>query len=78
MEYAGTGEAVIMLHGIGGNRTNWWDQIRFLGDRYLAIAWDARGYGDSDDYPGPLRFEDFVDDLCSVLSTFNLPNQIFL
>ena len=72
VEYAGTGEAVIMLHGIGGNRTNWWDQIRFLGDRYLAIAWDARGYGDSDDYPGPLRFEDFVDDLCSVLSTFNL------
>ena len=30
LEYAGAGEAVIMLHGIGGNRTNWWSQIEFL------------------------------------------------
>ena len=72
LEHAGTGDAVIMLHGIGGNRTNWWDQIKFLNDRYLAVAWDARGYGDSDDYTGPLVFEDFLNDLTAVLSTFKV------
>jgi 3-oxoadipate enol-lactonase len=61
-----------MLHGIGGNRTNWWDQIEFLKKQFLAIAWDARGYGDSDDYNGNLIFEDFSEDLASVLSQFGL------
>ena len=72
LEYAGSGEAVIMLHGIGGNRTNWWNQIDFLKHQYLAIAWDARGYGDSDDYNGNLIFEDFSEDLASILSNFEL------
>ena len=72
LEYCGSGEAVIMLHGIGGNRTNWWDQIEFLNKQFLAIAWDARGYGDSDDYNGNLIFEDFSEDLVSVLSNFEL------
>ena len=72
LEYAGSGEAVIMLHGIGGNRTNWWDQIDFLKHQYLAIAWDARGYGDSDDYKGGLIFADFSEDLALVLSRFEL------
>ena len=72
LEYAGSGEAVIMLHGIGGNRTNWWNQIDFLQHQYLAIAWDARGYGDSDDYNGDLIFKDFSEDLTIVLSQFGL------
>jgi 3-oxoadipate enol-lactonase len=27
------------------------------------VAWDARGYGDSDDYPEALKFTDFAADL---------------
>ena len=27
------------------------------------MAWDVRGYGNSDDYDGPLDFEDFSHDL---------------
>ena len=30
------------------------------------VAWDARGYGASDDYEGPLAFDDFVADLLRV------------
>ena len=33
-------------------------------------AWDARGYGASDDYDGPLAFDDFVADLLRVLDHF--------
>lgn len=32
------------------------------------MAWDARGYGDSDDYDGPCRFEDFSADLLRLLN----------
>jgi len=38
--------------------------------RYRFAAWDARGYGDSDDYPGALDFVDFGRDLERVLDHF--------
>jgi 3-oxoadipate enol-lactonase len=64
---------VVFLHGIGGNRTNWHRQLRALGSHATAIAYDARGYGDSDDYPGALRMDDFRDDLDRVLDAFDAP-----
>jgi 3-oxoadipate enol-lactonase len=64
----GAGPLVVFLHGIGGNRTNWHDQLpAFATAGYRAISWDARGYGLSDDYDGPLSFEDFSHDLARVL-----------
>ena len=35
------------------------------------MAWDARGYGDSEDYEGPLNFEDFSHDLLRVIDHFD-------
>ena len=72
LEYSGTGQPIIMLHGIGGNRTNWWDQIQYFQNDHLAIAWDARGYGDSDDFEGSLIFEDFSEDLITVFDHFRI------
>jgi 3-oxoadipate enol-lactonase len=66
----GSGPPVVFLHGIGGNRTNWHRQLRTLGGQATAIAYDARGYGDSDDYPGELRMDDFRDDLDRVLDAY--------
>lgn len=59
----GAGETVVFLHGIGGNRTNWHDQLRAFAPHYRAVAWDARGYGLSDGYDGDLDFADFSTDL---------------
>ena len=70
VDHVGSGALVVFLHGIGGNRTNWRDQLPAFGQRFHAVAWDARGYGDSDDYDGPLDFGDFADDLRRVLDHF--------
>ena len=59
----GVGPLVLFLHGIGGNRSNWRDQLPAFAERYLAVAWDARGYGLSDGYDGALNFADFSADL---------------
>mgnify|MGYP002636705318 CR=1 FL=1 len=59
----GAGAVVLFLHGIGGNRSNWRDQLPAFAARYLAVAWDARGYGLSDGYDGALDFADFSADL---------------
>jgi 3-oxoadipate enol-lactonase len=66
----GDGKLVVFLHGIGGNRTNWRDQLPVFAECFHAVAWDARGYGLSDDYDGPLHYNDFCDDLLRVLDHF--------
>ena len=71
VEHIGAGPLAIFLHGIGGNRTNWRDQLPAFSRDFHAVAWDARGYGDSDDYEGPLDFGDFAADLRRVLDHFS-------
>lgn len=70
VEVEGTGPLALLMHGIGGNRTNWREQLPALAGHVTAVAWDARGYGDSDDYEGPLAFDDFVVDVLRVLDYF--------
>ena len=70
VEVSGTGPLVVFLHGIGGNRSNWDDQLDVIGAEFTAAAWDARGYGDSDDYENPLQFADFATDLTKIIDTF--------
>ena len=70
LSVAGRGPLVVLLHGIGGHRQHWDDQLRAFSEHFTAAAWDARGYGDSDDYGGPLAFADFSADLARVLDYF--------
>ena len=64
----GSGEVLLFLHGIGGNRTNWQEQMEFFAPHYTVVAVDVRGWGLSEDYEGPLDFDDVADDLVRVLS----------
>jgi 3-oxoadipate enol-lactonase len=64
---------VLFLHGIGGHRQHWFSQVEYLKSSFRAAAWDARGYGDSDDYEGSLQFQDFVSDVIRVLDHFQAP-----
>lgn len=70
----GNGAAILFLHGIGANRSHWDDQLVFFASHgYTAIAPDLRGYGDSDDYDGPLDFiRDFADDAVRTLDHFGI------
>ena len=72
VDHMGTGPLVVFLHGIGGNRTNWHDQLPVFAEHFTAATSDARGWGDSDDYDGSLRFEDMCADLGRVLDHFGV------
>ena len=71
VEYAGSGEPVVFLHGVGGHRQDWYGQLPAFSGRYRALTWDARGYGRSGDYPGPATLDDFCGDLVQVLDHFD-------
>jgi len=50
-----------------------WDgQLAAFAGRFRCAAWDARGYGDSDDYEGSLDFSDFSEDIVRVLDFLNV------
>jgi 3-oxoadipate enol-lactonase len=70
VDVAGEGDLLVFLHGIGGNRLNWADQLPFFARHYCAVAWDARGYGESDDYAEPLDFGDFSEDILRLMAYF--------
>jgi len=69
---AGDGPLVLFLHGIRGNRGNWSAQVEAFSKGFRAAAWDARGYGDSDDYDGPLQFDHFSGDVMRVIEHFGV------
>ena len=69
---AGSGPFVVFLHGIGGNRTNWTEQLLALEPKFTCVAWDAFGYGDSDDPDRALEFGHFADELVSLLDNLSV------
>ena len=71
--HGGVGELVLFLHGVGGNKFNWAREVRTFARHFQAAAWDMRGYGESEDYEGPLRFEDLSDDILRVLAHLGAP-----
>ncbi|MGN6144348.1 MAG: alpha/beta fold hydrolase [Mesorhizobium sp.] len=70
VDAAGAGELVIFLHGIGGNKSNWHDNLPEVSRHFLAAALDIRGYGESDDYEGPLTDQGLIDDIDRVIDFF--------
>ena len=71
IKYVGRGDLLIFLHGIGGNKDNWDLNIPILSKHFLCVAWDTRGYGESEDYNGELFFNDIIDDLLSIYKYFD-------
>ena len=47
-EETGTGVPVIFVHEFAGDLRSWEAQLRYFGQRYHAIAYNARGYPPSD------------------------------
>lgn len=66
---AGTGDAVVFLHGLGGTGTAWAEQLDGLSSNRRCVAWDMPGYGDSDpiDAPDVMTFERVADRLVDLL-----------
>jgi pimeloyl-ACP methyl ester carboxylesterase len=54
---AGSGPAVVLLHGFGSSLYTWKDVIPALAARHDAVALDLPGFGESD-RPASLSFED--------------------
>ena len=80
---SGSGSVTLVcLHGISSNSRSWQRQLEFLADRYRVIAWDAPGYGQSDDppseHPDALPMGWYADQLAGLLDALQLPHAVIV
>ncbi len=68
-EETGSGIPVIFVHEFAGDLRNWEPQMRHFGQRYRAIAFNARGYPPSDVPPSAESYSQnrAADDIAAVL-----------
>jgi pimeloyl-ACP methyl ester carboxylesterase len=68
-EETGSGVPVIFVHEFAGDARSWEPQLRHFGQRYRAIAYNARGYPPSDVPPDPSSYSQnrAADDIAAVL-----------
>ena len=64
---AGTGPAVVLIHGHPFNRSMWAPQLAALADGYRVVAPDLRGYGDSPVTPGTVPMSQLAADVARLL-----------
>ena len=70
----GSEPALVFLHGMPGQISNWKYQLSHFCNKYRCVVYDQRGYGESDK---PLRvsLRDYLLDLDEVLKVFGLTPQ---
>lgn len=62
-----TNRLCLFLHGIGGNRDNWSEQLAAVSTVMPAAALDLRGYGDSSLGARQSTVDDYCDDILRVM-----------
>src|SRR3712207_2296873 len=74
LEETGSGTPVVFVHEFAGDLRSWEPQLRHFGQRYRAIAYNARGYPPSDVPPEPGAYSQAraADDILAVLDHLGL------
>jgi 3-oxoadipate enol-lactonase len=69
---AGSGENLILIHGLGFTRRSWSLQLPAFSKRYRTIAPDCRGHGDSDKPAEQHGVRDMSEDLYGLMNALGL------
>jgi pimeloyl-ACP methyl ester carboxylesterase len=69
---SGSGEPLLLLHGVGLCADDWIGPASHLGDRFRVIRVDARGHGRSSAPKGQWQLADFTADLAALLDRLEI------
>ena len=75
---AGSGPALVLLHGLGGNWRNWSANIPALAQSHRVVALDLPGFGDSEPYAGAVTIERYVDTVVELLHRLRIERATFV
>ncbi|NRA01140.1 MAG: alpha/beta hydrolase [Myxococcales bacterium] len=66
-EIHGSGPAICLAHGAGGNALSWWQQVPHFARSHSVVAFDHRSFGRSVCAPADFQPRFFADDLFAIL-----------
>jgi 3-oxoadipate enol-lactonase len=74
----GTGEALVLIHGLGANADSWRLQVEALAKNYRVIAMDLRGHGQSGfRAEEPITLRAFADDVMALIKNLGVERAHF-
>jgi len=71
-EEHGSGEPLLLIHGLGYARWGWEPLVSLLARHFRVILFDNRGIGESDAPPGPYSARQMMGDAVAVLDAAGL------
>jgi 3-oxoadipate enol-lactonase len=71
-ERYGSGEPILLLHGLGSSTLDWELQITALSEQYQVVVADFRGHGQSDKPAGPYSIAGFAADIANLITQLGL------
>ncbi|KAH8698736.1 alpha/beta hydrolase [Talaromyces proteolyticus] len=74
---AGSGEVVVFLHGIPDSWYLWHHSVAALSSNYRCIAFDLKGYGQSEKKPGDYRHEGVADQMYAAFDKIGITASRF-
>ena len=77
-EAAGSGPALVLVHGSGGNHAIWWQQVPYFAKRYQTVTVDLHGFGNSNAGASGADARDFPRDVLSVLDDLRIVKAALL
>lgn len=76
-EIFGSGEPLVILHGLFGSKRNWLSMAKQLAEFSRVIAVDLRNHGDSD-HAASMRFEEMAEDVVYLLNRLHIADANIL
>jgi (E)-2-((N-methylformamido)methylene)succinate hydrolase len=70
----GSGPAVVLIHGVGGDLASWDAVAAPLAERFQVIRMDLTGHGRSPLLKGPCTADDFARDVTGVMDELKVPS----
>jgi len=77
VEKQGSGDPVVLLHGLGSSANVWEPQVRALAERFTMLRYDLEGAGRSP-YAGALSIAGWVDGLAAILDKYGITKARFV
>ncbi len=75
-EIHGSGQPLILIHGISLDHNMWQPQISYFSNKYAVITYDIRGHGQSEGCDGDYSLEMLAEDLNVLLGNLNIAEPI--
>lgn len=78
VDFGGTGQGIVVLHGLMGRANTWWPVAQWLTGHGRVVGLDARGHGRNPRAGRPVTTEDFVADAAEAITALDLAPAIVL